>query len=144
VECPFHDGRFEARSGKAVMLPATEDIATFAVRIEGDAMASWQGRSAGICRCWWTQCRGRRPILQHAPKDTLKHTVYNLGSGRETTQGEVAAVVQQVVPRAQTPLQSGKPPHQKPHPYMDNASSTAVLGAGCGIRSGHAPNHHAH
>src|SRR5215475_4572407 len=34
VECPFHGGRFEVRSGKAVMLPATEDIATFAVRIE--------------------------------------------------------------------------------------------------------------
>jgi nitrite reductase/ring-hydroxylating ferredoxin subunit len=38
VECPFHGGRFEVRSGKAVMLPATEDIATFAVRIEGDAI----------------------------------------------------------------------------------------------------------
>jgi nitrite reductase/ring-hydroxylating ferredoxin subunit len=38
VECPFHGGQFEVRSGKAVMLPATEDIATFAVRIEGDAI----------------------------------------------------------------------------------------------------------
>jgi apoptosis-inducing factor 3 len=38
VECPFHGGQFEVRSGKAVMLPATEDIRTFAVRTEGDAI----------------------------------------------------------------------------------------------------------
>jgi nitrite reductase/ring-hydroxylating ferredoxin subunit len=38
VECPFHGGQFEVRSGKAVMLPATEDIPTFAVRIEGEAI----------------------------------------------------------------------------------------------------------
>jgi 3-phenylpropionate/trans-cinnamate dioxygenase ferredoxin component len=38
VECPFHGGRFEVRSGKTVMLPATDGIATFAVRIEGDAI----------------------------------------------------------------------------------------------------------
>ncbi len=36
VECPFHAGQFEVRSGKAVMLPATEDIPTFEVQIEGD------------------------------------------------------------------------------------------------------------
>lgn len=36
VECPFHGGRFALRSGKAVMLPATEDIPTFAVQIEGE------------------------------------------------------------------------------------------------------------
>jgi nitrite reductase/ring-hydroxylating ferredoxin subunit len=38
VECPFHGGQFEVRSGKAVMLPATEDIPTIAVRIEGEAI----------------------------------------------------------------------------------------------------------
>ena len=36
VECPFHGGQFEVRTGKAVMPPATEDIPTFAVRIVGD------------------------------------------------------------------------------------------------------------
>ena len=36
VECPFHGGQFEVKTGKAVMLPATEDIPTFAVQIEGD------------------------------------------------------------------------------------------------------------
>jgi hypothetical protein len=42
-------------------------------------------------------------LLQHAPHDTLKYTVYNLGSRHKTTQGEVTAVVPQVVPHAQTP-----------------------------------------
>jgi nitrite reductase/ring-hydroxylating ferredoxin subunit len=38
VECPFHGGQFEIRTGRAVMVPATEDIQTFAVRIDGDAI----------------------------------------------------------------------------------------------------------
>jgi UDP-glucose 4-epimerase len=73
----------------------------------------------GADLCYVQDCARGIQLLQHAPKDTLKHTVYNLGSGCETTQAAVAAVVQQVVPHAQTPLQSGKPPHQKPRPYMD-------------------------
>jgi nitrite reductase/ring-hydroxylating ferredoxin subunit len=36
VECPFHGGRFEVRSGKAVMPPASDDVPTFEARIEGD------------------------------------------------------------------------------------------------------------
>jgi nitrite reductase/ring-hydroxylating ferredoxin subunit len=36
VECPFHGGQFEVRTGKAVMLPATDDIPTLEVQIEGD------------------------------------------------------------------------------------------------------------
>jgi UDP-glucose 4-epimerase len=73
----------------------------------------------GADLCYVPDCARGIHLLQHAPKDTLKHTVYNLGSGRETMQGEVAAAVRQVVPHAQTPLQSGKPLQQKPHPYMD-------------------------
>jgi UDP-glucose 4-epimerase len=73
----------------------------------------------GADLCYVQDCARGMQLLQHAPKDTLKHTVYNLGSGRETTQAEVAAVVQQAVPQAQTPLQAGQPPNQKPHPYMD-------------------------
>jgi nucleoside-diphosphate-sugar epimerase len=57
----------------------------------------------GADLCYVQDCARGIQLLQHAPKDTLKHTVCNLGSGRKTTQGEVAAVVQQVVPRAQTP-----------------------------------------
>ena len=36
VECPFHGGQFEVSSGKAVMPPATDDVPTFEVRVEGD------------------------------------------------------------------------------------------------------------
>lgn len=36
VECPFHGDQFEVRTGKAVMLPATEDIPTFEVRVVAD------------------------------------------------------------------------------------------------------------
>jgi nitrite reductase/ring-hydroxylating ferredoxin subunit len=36
VECPFHGGQFEVRTGRAVMPPATEDIPTFEVRVVGD------------------------------------------------------------------------------------------------------------
>jgi len=36
VECPSHGARFEVRSGKADMPPATDDVPTVAVRIEGD------------------------------------------------------------------------------------------------------------
>jgi nitrite reductase/ring-hydroxylating ferredoxin subunit len=36
VECPFHGGQFEVSSGKAVTPPATDDVATLAVQIEGD------------------------------------------------------------------------------------------------------------
>jgi nitrite reductase/ring-hydroxylating ferredoxin subunit len=36
VECPFHGGQFEVRTGRAVMPPATQDILTLDVRVEGD------------------------------------------------------------------------------------------------------------
>jgi nitrite reductase/ring-hydroxylating ferredoxin subunit len=36
VECPFHGGQFEVRTGRAAMPPATQDIPTFDVQVEGD------------------------------------------------------------------------------------------------------------
>lgn len=36
IECPLHQARFHVPTGKATSLPATEDIATFPVRIEGE------------------------------------------------------------------------------------------------------------
>jgi nitrite reductase/ring-hydroxylating ferredoxin subunit len=38
IECPLHQGRFNIATGKAVALPCTEDIRTYAVRIEGGAV----------------------------------------------------------------------------------------------------------
>src|SRR5262245_764400 len=36
IECPLHQGRFDIRSGKALCAPLTEDIKTYAVKVEGD------------------------------------------------------------------------------------------------------------
>ncbi len=36
IECPRHGARFDVSSGKALTLPAVEDIASYPVRIDGD------------------------------------------------------------------------------------------------------------
>jgi naphthalene 1,2-dioxygenase ferredoxin component len=38
IECPLHQGRFNIATGKAVAPPCTEDIRTYAVRVEGGAV----------------------------------------------------------------------------------------------------------
>jgi 3-phenylpropionate/trans-cinnamate dioxygenase ferredoxin subunit len=35
VTCPMHAGQFDLRTGKAVRRPPREDVATYAVKIEG-------------------------------------------------------------------------------------------------------------
>ena len=35
IECPLHQGRFNLRSGKALCSPATRDLRTFPLRIDG-------------------------------------------------------------------------------------------------------------
>ena len=36
IECPFHQGRFDIRSGKALCAPLTEDVKTYPVKIDGN------------------------------------------------------------------------------------------------------------
>ena len=36
VECPLHAGQFHIPTGKAISPPVTEDLTTFAVKVEGD------------------------------------------------------------------------------------------------------------
>lgn len=36
VECPFHGGAFNVKTGEAVALPCFEPIATYQVQIDGD------------------------------------------------------------------------------------------------------------
>jgi nitrite reductase/ring-hydroxylating ferredoxin subunit len=38
IECPLHGGRFEIKTGKAVAEPPTEDVRTYPVKREGDAI----------------------------------------------------------------------------------------------------------
>ena len=36
VECPFHQGRFNVKTGEAVQEPPTEPIPTYEVQVDGD------------------------------------------------------------------------------------------------------------
>lgn len=36
IECPLHASRFEIATGKVLDLPATEDLNTYPVRVEGE------------------------------------------------------------------------------------------------------------
>ena len=36
IQCPFHEGRFDLRSGAPTRLPPTEPIQTYQVQIQGD------------------------------------------------------------------------------------------------------------
>jgi naphthalene 1,2-dioxygenase system ferredoxin subunit len=38
IECPLHQGKFHIATGKAVGVPCTEDIRTYAVKIENGAV----------------------------------------------------------------------------------------------------------
>ena len=38
IECPLHQGKFQIPSGKAVGVPCTEDIRTYAVKIDDGAI----------------------------------------------------------------------------------------------------------
>lgn len=39
VECPFHGGQFNMRTGEVVAAPPTEPIATYPVQVEGDSVS---------------------------------------------------------------------------------------------------------
>jgi len=58
VECGLHMAQFCVRTGKALSLPATQDLDTYAVRIDGDAVLvdvigrvvvpdTWERRAVG-------------------------------------------------------------------------------------------------
>ena len=36
VECPIHEGMYDVRTGEVTMPPTEQDVATYAVRVEGD------------------------------------------------------------------------------------------------------------
>lgn len=38
VECPFHTGTFDVRTGAALSFPCTIPVASYRVRVEGDAI----------------------------------------------------------------------------------------------------------
>lgn len=38
IECPYHGGSYDIRTGKALTVPCTRDLKTYPLRIEGDAI----------------------------------------------------------------------------------------------------------
>jgi 3-phenylpropionate/trans-cinnamate dioxygenase ferredoxin subunit len=38
IECPLHGARFDIRTGKALTAPASVDLATYQVKVEGDTI----------------------------------------------------------------------------------------------------------
>lgn len=38
IECPFHGGSFDIRTGRALSVPCTRDLKTYPLRVEGDAI----------------------------------------------------------------------------------------------------------
>jgi nitrite reductase/ring-hydroxylating ferredoxin subunit len=39
IECPLHGSQFDARTGKVLSLPATQDLPVFEVKVEGDEIS---------------------------------------------------------------------------------------------------------
>ena len=56
-------------------------------------------------------------LLQTAPK--LNHSVYNIGAGRATSNGELADTIRASIPAADLPLTPGSSPQARSDAYMD-------------------------
>ena len=69
--------------------------------------------------CYVTDCAAGIQALLMA--DNLQHHVYNIGSGRSVTQGDIAEVVRSVVPDARIRLQPGRGPFHRSRAYLDIA-----------------------
>jgi UDP-glucose 4-epimerase len=72
----------------------------------------------GIDMSYVRDCGRAVALLQVA--DQLRHSVYNVASGRVTTNGEVAAAIAKTVPDAKLPLAAGRDPDGPPRStYLD-------------------------
>jgi UDP-glucose 4-epimerase len=70
-------------------------------------------------------CARAIALLQTAAQ--LSHATYNVGSGRATTNAEVAAAIMRALPGAELPLEPGQSPHGAPA-YLDIARLQAATG----------------
>lgn len=48
IECWLHGSRFDIRSGKPVNLPATEPVATYLTKVEGDTILVDLSQTTGV------------------------------------------------------------------------------------------------
>ena len=60
--------------------------------------------------------------------EQLRHKIYNIGSGRAITNGELLAAVKQAVPACTLALQEGRGPRWRQDVYMDISRIQADTG----------------
>ncbi len=65
-------------------------------------------------------------LVHQAPK--LEHKLYNIGTGRATSNGEFLAAVKKAKPGFDATIQEGKGPRYKPNPSLDVTRATQELG----------------
>ncbi|MGY3617898.1 FAD-dependent oxidoreductase [Bradyrhizobium sp. USDA 10063] len=73
VECPLHQGQFDIRSGKALCAPVTEDLRTYAVRVEGNDILVDPEQPAA------TSIFKSEPIATDPEKDTNRVVIVGAG-----------------------------------------------------------------
>ena len=47
IECPLHGARFDIKTGKALTAPASVDLATYPIKVEGDTIYVGVPKAAG-------------------------------------------------------------------------------------------------
>ena len=72
IECPLHQGQFDIRSGKALCAPVTEDLRTYAVKLEGDDICIDMERPATNAAPVPNAGDGIRTAAQENKADTRK------------------------------------------------------------------------
>ncbi|MEX2430580.1 MAG: NAD(P)-dependent oxidoreductase, partial [Dehalococcoidia bacterium] len=60
--------------------------------------------------------------------DTLEHKVYNIGSGKPYTQGDLHDAVLKVKPDAKLQIQDGKGPRHRENAYLDISRASGEVG----------------
>jgi anthranilate 1,2-dioxygenase large subunit len=86
IECPLHQGQFDIRSGKALCAPVTEDLRTYAVKLEGDDVCIDMERPAANAAPGPNAADGVRSAAQDNKADTRKSAVPNMQSDDSLTQ----------------------------------------------------------
>jgi nitrite reductase/ring-hydroxylating ferredoxin subunit len=86
IECQLHQGQFDIRSGKALCAPVTEDLRTYAVKLEGDDVCIDMERSAASAAPGPNAADGVRSAAQDNKADTRKSAVPNMQSDDSLTQ----------------------------------------------------------
>lgn len=92
VECPLHQGQFDIRTGKALCSPVTENLRTYAVRIDGDDVLVDLEQSAEAARSPLVEGRAGKTsaVPKVANAGASANSVVIVGAG----QAAAAAIVE--------------------------------------------------